>query len=196
MFKMKSLYERFQEDYVAVKTPCGNKDGFKIEYAYYSPWFVWDLPEDELKKEKKAILWQGIASLLVYVLTASIPCWLNAAGMVAYPALASMIFLCLELFGIGQFWFAKYRTTRFTYEDVHRRLRVYPLLNLAASSIAAAACVWYMSVWGFSQAGVIVALGYGAEAVLSGRIHSQYRKIPFTTEKNDTLRRVEPVFFK
>jgi len=194
VLKVKPLYERFQEDYVAVKTPCDNKDGFRIDYVYYSPWFLWDLPEDELKKRKHLILAEGLLSLAVYIIAAAIPCWLNAMSVVAFPALVSLMVLCVELFGIGQFYFAKYRTTRFTFEVADRRLKLWPLLNAIASALAVGGCVWCMLVYGASFEGVTVTLGYTAEMVLSVLIRSQYGRIPFTTEKNDTLKKVEPVF--
>ena len=38
--KHKSLYERFQEEYLAVKEPCANRNGFRIRYVYYGKWYL------------------------------------------------------------------------------------------------------------------------------------------------------------
>ena len=68
--KHKSLYERFQEEYLAVKEPCANRNGFRIRYVYYGKWYLWDKPEAELLKTKRMMLLEAIAAAAAWALTA------------------------------------------------------------------------------------------------------------------------------
>ncbi len=191
--KVKSPYERFQEEYVAVETPCDNKNGFRIEYVYYANWLVWNLPEKELKKRKRRILLEGVAGALVCLMTAAIPSALNSLPFVAFPAILAICTLLIELFGIGQFFFAKYKTTKSVHETVNRRMRVYPVLTFAFSAAAAVGCTYYTCVYGAAVDRFAVLLGHVVLAALSLMIRKQYTAIPVTTEKNDILHHIEPV---
>lgn len=187
----KSRFEKFQEDYTAVIKPASNKRGFKIEYVYYSSWFIWNLPEAELKKRKNIILAACIACAAVYILTAVSKSDFNSLSFVAFPSLFALCALVIEVFGVGQFYCAKYRTTRFIYENSNRRLRICPIVVCVCSAFAAAGCVYYMVIFGGTTDRVFLLFGHALEAVLSYFIYRQYSSIPFTTEENDILNHVE-----
>ena len=78
------------EDYTAIVTPCNNKKGFRIDYIYYAPWFLWKLPEDQLAKIKQTVFIECIACILLFVTAAVIPSGLNALRLVAFPALLAV----------------------------------------------------------------------------------------------------------
>lgn len=189
--KIKSLYERFQEDYAAVEVPCDNKKGFRIDYVYFGNWLVWNLPEKELKRRKGLILLEGIASALACFGTAAVPSALNRLPLVAFPAILAICALLIELFGVGHFCLAGYKATKFTYETVNRRMRVYPVCNLIFSAAAAGGCVYYICAYGAAPDRFAVLLGHAVLAVLSFLIRRQYAAIPVTTEKNDALYHIE-----
>lgn len=190
--KHKSLYERFQEEYLAVKEPCANRNGFRIRYVYYGTWYLWDRPVELLRKTKRTVLMEGCAAAAVWVLTAICPSALNRLPFVAFPAIASLCALLIALFGIGQFFFAGYRTTRSNFEDADRRIRLYVTLYLLSTAAAALGSVVYLLRYGFEIYGAAVLIGNAAQAVLAAKIRSQYRTIPTTTERNDTIYHVEP----
>ena len=189
--KIKSLYERFQEDYAAVKVPCANKNGFRIDYVYYGSWLVWNLPEKELKRRRSLILLEGIASVLACFAVAVIPSALNRLPLVAFPAILAICALLIELFGIGHFYLAGYKTAKFTYETVNRRMRIYPVCNLIFSAAAAGGCFYYICAYGAAPDGIAVLMGHLVLAALSFMIRRQYVTIPVTTEKNDALYHID-----
>lgn len=191
MVKRKRLFDRFQEDYTAIVVPCDNKDGFRIEYAYYSPWYVWDEPEDALKRRKKTLLGEGVAVTAVFLLTAAYPSVLNSLALVAFPALFSLCMLVFLLFALAQFYRAKYRTTRFTFQYVHKRIRIFSILTGLFSFGAALGAVYYAVGYGFSLEMLSTFAGYGLNAALCLHIYKQYASLPYHTEKNDILEHVE-----
>lgn len=190
--KHKSLYERFQEEYLAVKEPCANRNGFRIRYVYYGKWYLWDKPEAELLKTKRMMLLEAIAAAAAWVLTAVCPSGLNSLPFVAFPAIASLCALLLMLFGVGQFCLAGYRTTRSNFEDADRRMRLYALLYLLSTAAAALGCLFYQLRYGVDLPGAAVLVGNAVQAALAAQIRRQYRNIPVTTERNDTIYHVEP----
>lgn len=178
------------EEYTAVVVPADNKKGFVIDYAYYGLWYKWNLPEADLKRTKTVVLIEGIMGLTVTAAAAAIPSWYNALSFVAYPALIAMLACFLEMFGIGQFVLAKYRTTKSNYLSANRRLRVYPIIHAVAAFTATLGGFYYLFKYGWSMPGILVTLLYGLAGVASCLIHHRYVRIPFSTEHNDTLEHV------
>ena len=190
--KHRSLYERFQEEYLAVKEPCANRNGFRIRYVYYGTWYLWDRPEEELRKTKRTVLAEATAAAAAWLLTALCPSTLNSLSFVAFPAIASLCALLLTLFGVGQFCLAGYRTTRSNFEDADRRMRLYVPLYLLSAAAAALGCLVYLLRYGVDLPGAAVLVGNAAQAALAAKIRAQYRRLPVTTERNDTIYHVEP----
>lgn len=193
MRRWKSLYERFQEDYTAIVVPASNKNGFKIDYVYYAPWFVWNLPEHELRQKKREILLLTIIELILFSLSAWNPSLLNALAFVAYPSIISMLAFILGMIGVLQFYFAKYRTTKSTFQQANRRITLHVFVHMLASAIASLGCAYYMVCYDFplSFQNTLLLFTYGVDAMIAFVVLKQYREIPFTTEKNDTLQHVE-----
>lgn len=196
MFHRKSLLERFQEDYTAAIVPSQNKDGFRIDYVYYASWFLWDESPDALKRHKWKILFKCLGCVVALLLNMAAGSELNTLRLVAYPALLALCVFVFELVGVGQFFFARYKTTRATFEEANRRLRVCTAAHAVLSAAAAIACAGYMVRLGGSLPEGITLCCYAAQAALSLLIRSEYVRIPFTTERNTALDHLERVTLK
>ncbi len=195
MVKWKSPFEKFEEEYTAVMEPARCKRGFKITYVYYGPWFLWNLPENRLKREKKRILALALAAMALTLTAGWIPTALNSLALVAYPAIVGLFAGAMEVLGAAQFCLARYQTTQSTFRQADRRIRTYSLLHALLSAAAMGGCVWYLVTAGYfpSVNEGLLALCWGLCACLSGQVYRQYKKIPFTTAKNHTLKHVQRV---
>ncbi|MDO4340716.1 MAG: hypothetical protein Q4C91_21975 [Eubacteriales bacterium] len=184
---MKSLRERFEEEYAAVSIPADNKRGFRVIYRYYAPWYIWDLPEKQLSARKNHLLIISVSGLLPYL----------AAGLqdtdinrMTVPVIFNIIALCayiLELFAVFRFRSAKYKTDRTTYQSVDRTMRSIPLIRACCLLMTdiTGICSRNFSIPDVSAAAAL--LGNLICAVLAFYIFYDYRKIPFRTEKNRLL---------
>lgn len=189
--KIENAYEKHLKEYAASVVPANNKDGFKIKYVYCGPWYIWDLPQAQLKREKNVIAAEYLGSVAAYVLTAALVRDTNSLALVAFPAIVAMIALFMETFGILQFRFAAYKTSRSTYTVADRRMRIYPMLLMASAGLASLGAVYYMIGFGFSPDRLGASIGYAIVAALACALWLRYRRIPFTTEKNDTIDHIE-----
>lgn len=185
--KHKSLREKFEEEYTATVEPCDNKQGFKIKYVYYGNWYLWNVPEEQLKALKRKILLLSLLDAVLFILAAALPSDVNAYRLVAFPGIAALLALMLKWIGIFQFLFAKYRTTKSTFEDVGRRIRVWSVIQIAGAALSFAGCIYYIAAYGFLTTRCVTALFYALSAVVSGIVLHIFRKIPGKVEKNAIL---------
>lgn len=184
---MKSLREAFEEEYAAVSVPADNKNGFALKYIYYAPWYIWDLPEKELHLKKQMFVRMSVSSFLLYLIAGL----QNAAvNQLAIPVIFGAAALCahvMELFRVFQFRFAKYKTSRTTYQNINRTLRWAPLLRGGCMLITALAGIYCMAVHTVTLEAVTAVLGYLVCSAAAFHIFKEYRKLSFRTEKNTTI---------
>lgn len=188
---MKTPQERFEENYAAVEKPANNKEGFKIEYVYYAPWYLWDKPEAELKKCKRVSLGVSILGLACCLFAGAQRCEANTALWVGVPALIGLCAHVLELYGLILFNCAQYRTTQMTYTDVNRLLTLALPLRIGMMVLTVIACAYYLVCGGFSGAGVTALCGFLSSGITAIYIYRSYRELPLRTERNDTLEELE-----
>ncbi len=184
---MKTLRERFEEDYAPVKVPAAGKGGFKIRYVYYGPWYVWDLEEKKLKKKKQLLAAVSGAGLAVYLLAGLQPSGANSFAGVEAAGILGLCAHVFELSGLFSFLLARYRTSRMTFNQVNGGLLSAPLLRCLFLGAAAWETVVYMSRNTYDRLTFLVAMGYLACAGGAFFIFYQYKKIPVRTEKNNQL---------
>lgn len=188
---MKTLREQFEENYTAIRIPADNKDGFRIKYVYYAPWYLWDLPKGTLKKTKRFFMSLSLASLLLFLLTGVQPCVANSFGMVETAGVFALCAHVFELFSMFQFLLAKYRTSRMTYIHVDRTLLPASFLRGSCHMISAAGSVLCATKNTFEPLALPVAAGYLVCACMAFCIFDGYRKIPVRTETNEMLNHLE-----
>lgn len=187
---MKSLREQFEDDYAAVSVPSRGRAGFKIRYVYYAPWYLWDMPEPELKMKKWLLAGASAASLLLLLITGTRQNGINSYIPVELAGTFALCAHVLESFGMFQFLAAGYRTSRMTYSGIDRILGIVPLIRGLCLIQAAAGGFYYMLQETFSWGTALAASGYLACALMALYIFREYRRIPLRTEKNDSLERV------
>lgn len=191
-FKIKTAQQKFEEEYTAAVVPADNKDGFKIRYYYYGLWYIWNLPEKALKKRKAIILVECIASVLLYFIAFIVRAPINSLALVAIPILIGLCGFVLEICGVCQFGFARYKTTKSNFKQADGRIKNASAFVFLCCIFAALAGAYYMVVYsGFIAINLIAVIGYMGIAVLSFFIREQYKDIPFRTEKNDILDHIE-----
>ncbi|MGN0293056.1 MAG: hypothetical protein ACI4D3_03515 [Lachnospiraceae bacterium] len=186
---MKTLREQFEENYTPVSVPADNKDGFKIEYVYYAPWYIWDMEETKLKKKKRQLLGLSVSSFLLYLIVGLQNTGANCFAPVEIAGIFALCAHVFELFSMFQFLFAKYRTSRMTCTGVDRSLTLSPLMRSICLAVTSAGCVIYM-ILNSEMSALPEAAGYLICAGLAFHISREYRKIPIRTEKNEILNQI------
>lgn len=129
----KTLTERFEENYTAVWKAADNKKGYKTEYIYYAPWYIWDLPRKKLLCRKVGYLLTSAAGFGLLIRSLAIAHPLNNS---IWIVLSGSIWVCcyvLEVRALLQFLFAKYYTTKMTYEDVSGLMKTVPMVRTIIS---------------------------------------------------------------
>lgn len=189
----KTLRERFEENYTAVPVPAKNRRGFRMRYIYYAPWYLWALPEPQLRREKRYILFCSAAGLILFLLSAAQPSALNRSPLVFLPVAAALCCHVAELFALLQFMAAQYRTTKMTWEDVDRALRFAPPARALCCGFCALACLASL-VKGFSPRTVCMAAGFGAAALTARAVNRRYSRIPLSVEDNHALQKADAAF--
>lgn len=188
---MKTLQERFEENYAAVETPANNKAGFKIEYVYYAPWYLWDLPEEELKQCKRRLLLGSLIGLAFYVIAGVQRCPSNTLLWVGVPALLGLCAHVVELFGLILFNCAKYRTTKMTYNDVNWTMSLGPVARTGMMATTVIASLIALFLTGFSWEAMTALLGFLCSGMTAVYVSRTYRRLKLRTERNDTLEELE-----
>ncbi len=188
MKKGKSLKDLFEENYTAVQVPAGNKKGYKIEYLYSGPWYIWDLPEKRLKKEKWTELGLSLTGLLLYLLTGAQQAAVNSGKLGVILAALALCIHVLEISALIKFICAGYKTTKMTYQEVDRILGAATgLRGILLCGVAAMALV-YGVAGGMNVTALMVLAGYMGCGAIAFYIYHRYNKIIFYTEENDSLK--------
>ncbi len=187
----KTLREKFEESYAAVSVPANNKQGFKIRYVYSAPWYVWDVPREKLRREKRKIALFSLVSFLPYLFAVTVPSALNRMPVVFLPSMLALCCHILELSGVVQFLAARYQTTKFTYEEVNRILRFVPLLRAGGSLFAGAACLYGLAAEQAGLPAVWMCLGFWLSAAAAWAVEHWYSRLPLSYELNTNAEKYE-----
>lgn len=182
---MKSLRQQFEEDYTPVAIPKKGGSGTRIRYVYDGLWYVWNLPERELKKKKELIAGCSMGGLLLLLITGIQASGINQSIPVACLGTAALGIHVLELFRIVQFLLSGDRTDRINWNSVNGVLRMIPAARGMCLTLAFAA--GWLAACPFTWKGFWVEAGYLACAVLAFLEAFLYRGIPAGTEKNRTM---------
>lgn len=191
MDKPKSLRSRFEDNYTPVIVPAHNKRGTKVKYIYYAPWYVWDLPTIEFQKRKVCICMVSVFSFVLFCLSISIPCPVNSEKSVFLVSSLALCCYVMEGAALVQFLPSSNRTTKLKYEQISRGLDLFPALRAFFMAAALVLSLVFLLHKGFFAGNLIVTASYLGGTLLAWAERVCYKKIPFTTEKNDTLKRIE-----
>ncbi len=184
---MKSLKERFEEDYAAVRVPAENRNGFKIEYVYYAPWYIWNLPSNALSIKKKFLTGMSLTAFLMFLLSAA---GYSALNRYIPFNICTAFILCafvIELPALFRFSVTKYRTTRMNYSSMDKGIRAGSLLQLLFCSWGVVTGLSYIARYDFENRDLLVLTGFLLCAAAGAIIFYEYSRIPVITEKNSEM---------
>lgn len=187
MQKGKSLKDLFEENYAAVEVPAQNKKGYKIEYLYRGPWYIWDMPQDKLKKEKWLEFGLSLTGIFLYLLTGGVETKVNTSKPGVILAVLALCIHVLELSALVKFICAGYRTTKMTYQEIDRILGAATGLRGILLCGTAFVAFVYTVTGGMERMSLLVTAGYLGCGSIAFMIYNRYRKITFYTEKNHSL---------
>lgn len=188
--KFKSLRDKFEEEYTATVEPCNNKRGFQIKYVYYGNWYLWNLPEEDLRREKRGILYLAALDVLLFFLAAALPSDVNGYAFVAFTGIVALLAVALKMLGVLQFLFAKYLTTKSNFEDAERRIRVWSIIQSVCTAVSSAGCIYYMIAFGFYPNRLVTMLLYALDTAVTILVLRRYIRIPHKVKANDVLEHV------
>lgn len=181
---MKSYRSAFEENFRAVKEPCNNKKGYKMNYVYIGSWYVWNTPKERISVAKRLIGAACVFSILIFILGSLADSSLNYYRYVEFPGMLSVAALVVEIFGVVQFCASKEKMTNMDFHDIQMKMLAAPLLHSLLLFCATAAAVWKMLRMDVVLMDVIVPLCYFFSGLLSLMIFLYYRALPYRKDKN------------
>lgn len=186
---MKSWRDTFEENYIAVDLPQDGRKTRRVKYLYYGPWYFWDIPSTCQKRNKLLLggLFAADAAVFTFVCTIHDP--INWYLPVQAPALLSLSTLAFEAFGVARFCIAKERMRRTEYNDINFYIKVFTFLRAVLLFVALLAAIFYMTR-AFSPSSLLATGGILISLICSAAIILIFRRIPFRTEKNTSLKEI------
>lgn len=185
---MKTYRSTFEENFRAVKEPCGSKKGFRMRYVYIGPWYVWNLPEAGVRTAKRLI---GLAcgfSAVLFFLGSLVDSFLNYSRYVELTGMLSIAALVFEGFGVVQFCAAKEKMTNVDFDDIRAKMLIAPLLHALLLFATVIAAVCQLAGRGFSAMDGAVPVCYFLSGLLSLLIFLYYRSLPYRKDRNENAK--------
>ena len=183
----KTFRERYEESYTAVPVPADNKQGFRMKYIYYAPWYRWDLPAKKLWRGKFIMLFVSAAGFLLSLSCMAQRTAVNRMLAVFAPCVLMLCCHIMELSGLIRFFAARARTTKMNYDEVNKLIRTFPMLRAVMGNVPMTVCV-YTAVTGERPLfHLAMALAYGALSATAMGITRYYSRIPVCVEANNAL---------
>ena len=100
---MKTMREKYFENYDRIEVPANNKRGFTVRYRYKADWHAWDLTASEFRRRKILLVMVEIVSILIYFWAALTKSAFNTVDLAAGFAMTSIIAWIAEMWGIFRF---------------------------------------------------------------------------------------------
>jgi hypothetical protein len=187
----KTLRDRFEENYIPVKVLSPDTKKTKVEYVYYGPWYIWNLPAGKLRGIKIFCGLSYLVALIVFCASITMQTYLvHNRVMIGVSALTFCCFI-MEISPVMQFVTAKKKVTKLRYDDVSRGFNFFTMARALLSVIGAIAGGIFILSGSYPTTGVWIVLGFTVSAVLAFAASICYGKIPFTTEDNDAIKQLE-----
>ena len=139
-FKIKSMREKFEENYKAVQVPANNKKGFKINYEYIGEWCLWRESAEEVSRTKRFVMTCCIGALVLYLAAAVQNSPVNYTRFVSMTGLLSLAPYIFIVFGAVQFLVSKEKMTEQDCKDIRTKLMVAPVFHAALLLMCAILC--------------------------------------------------------
>lgn len=181
---MKTYRSKFEENYRAIKEPCNNRKGFRMNYVYIGPWYVWNVPRARVQTVKRLIGAACLFSVILFGSGSLLDSFLNCSRYVELFGILSVAALLYEVIGVIQFCAVKEQMTNMDFEDIKNKMMIAPLLHAALLLGAVTAAVCQLIGKSFDLTDVVVVLCYFLSGLLSVLIFVCYRSLPWRKDKN------------
>ena len=183
-FRFRSMKESFEENYRAEKVPADNKKGFRMEYVYIGPWYVWVQDEEQIRREKRVILNACIISLALYSVAALQYAEVNYARFVSMAGMLSLAPFVFVAFGVFQFYFSGEKMTAQTFSDISAKLKIAPVLHAGCLFVCAALGVREILWNGYDGFQLWIPMCYIFSGMQSVMIFNHFRRLRHREEEN------------
>lgn len=183
---MKSMRERYFENFKKVQIPADNRRGFKTIYQYNTDWYGWDKEERELRRDK-VVFWilEG-ASIVVYFAAALQNTSFNVVRLTSGLAIISIVAWIAELWGVFRFTTVRSPMMVSDYKEITNFIECGTILRVilltAATVIGFIMCVRSGSLTGTDT---LVGIGHFASAACSLLIILIFRTIGYDLYRNN-----------
>ena len=176
-FRFKSMKETFEENYEAIKVPADNRKGYRMDYVYIGPWYVWQQDQEQICREKRFILNACIISLVLYAAAAVQFCEVNYARLVSLAGMLSLAPFVFEVFGVFQFYFSKEKMTAQTFSDISGKLKIAPVVHAGLLFLCAGFGIWEILWQGYDGIQLMIPMCYILAAAQSVMIFNHFRRL-------------------
>lgn len=176
---MKSLRERYFEDYTAEMVDADNRKGYKIVYTYTGNWYSWDVDGPDLLRRRSIYAALALAATMLFILCGTRPAFINTAGIVVIPCVVSVVTQMYEWISIIQFCVSKKMMHEKDCKHIYSFLQATTALTAACHLFSAIAGVCLMIADGMESASVLTVLGLLVCAAISWMLHRYHKQLKY-----------------
>lgn len=174
---MVSRHEKYFKNYRVKAVPDRSRKGYHREYVYIGDLYSWDLPEKEIRSNRRIFGACEIVTLLLYFGAGIIRSGLNRSRLVAIPSMLALITILFEVFAMWTFCLGKmpYRV-----DDYSRMNQTFQVTFPArAILLAVAAVAGYVNTFLLHSGamGILISTGYLLGALTACYLFRKYSRI-------------------
>ncbi len=182
---MKSMRDRYFENFEKIQTPADNRLGFKTEYRYKGLWYAWDCGESELRREKAVLLIAEAISAILYIIAATRRVEFNALRITAGFAVVSIVPFLGELWGVIRFTFIKQPMMVMDFNEIRDCIQIGTVVRVILLAAAVLTGLFTLIFQGhMSLPDALTILAHVLTAGVSVFIFLRYRKLNFRILRN------------
>lgn len=183
---MKTMREKYFENYEKVQVPVKGKRKVRTEYRYKGMWYAWETEGTALKRKKMLLFLAEVLSIAVYLYGALRQSDLNSMHVAAGLASLSIIPWIAEIWGVIRLIFTKSPMTVSDFDEIKNCITIGSAVRMCflASGIL-------IGIFNFIKNGMInadngIALaGHLLSGIISFLILRNYMHLRYNIYKND-----------
>lgn len=183
--RMKSMRDRYFENFDKIQTPADNRRGFKTEYRYKSDFYAWDLDPAALKRERVLFAAAEAVSVVLFLVSASQKTAFNTTRLAIGFAILSVVPYIAELWGAFKLAAAKQPMMIPDFNEIRSCIQIGAVFRILLLAAAVATGVLSLIRGGqMDMANLLVILGHAATGALSGFVFYRYNRLSYRILRN------------
>lgn len=183
---MKSMRERYFENYKKISVPADNRRGFKTIYRYNADWYGWKQAPSALRRTRVMFGILEAVSIAVYFAAALQKTAFNTVRLTSGLAIISIFLWIIELWGVFRFAAVKSPMTVSDFKEITNFIEcgtVLRVIFLGAAVIAGfAGCIRDGALAGSD---IAAGIGHILSLICSLVIFLKFRKIGYDLYRNE-----------